>query len=53
MESCVIQSINEWVERRKREWDEHVTRMDAERLNKISRDNIPPKRRSPEYPKRR
>ena len=26
-------SINEWVERR-REWDEHVTRLDAERLIK-------------------
>ena len=29
-ESCGIQPINEWVER-KREWDQHVTRMDAER----------------------
>jgi hypothetical protein len=27
--------------RRRREWEEHVTRMDAERLVKISRDNIP------------
>ena len=27
--------INEWVERRRREWGEHVTRMDAERLVKI------------------
>ena len=41
---CCIQSINEWVERR-REWGEHVTRMDAERLVKISRDNIPAGRR--------
>ena len=32
-ESC---GINKWVERR-REWDQHVTRMDAERLVKISR----------------
>ena len=39
-ESCGIQPINEWAERR-REWDAHVTRMDAERLVKISRDNIP------------
>ena len=32
-ESCGIQTINDWVERRRRrrrEWDEHVTRMDAE-----------------------
>ena len=35
--SC-IQPINEWVERRRREWDEQVTRMDSERLVKISRD---------------
>ena len=39
-EFCGIQPINEWVERR-REWDEHVTRIDAERLVKISKDNIP------------
>ena len=38
-ESCGFQSINEWVERR-REWDQHVRRMVAERLVKISRDNI-------------
>ena len=52
-ESCDFQPINEWVERRRREWDEHVTRMDAERLVKISRDNIPSRRRSPGRPKRR
>ena len=39
-ESCGIQPINEWVERR-REWDDHVTRMDAERLVKTSRGNMP------------
>jgi len=42
----------EWVERR-REWDEHVTRVNAERLVKISRYNIPAGRRSPGRPKRR
>ena len=41
-ESCSIQPINEFVERRRRrkEWDEHVTRMDAERLVQILSDNI-------------
>ena len=34
-ESCSIQTINEWVERRRREWDQHVTRMDAEIVVKI------------------
>ena len=33
-EPCGIQPINESVKRRRREWDEHVTRMDAERLVK-------------------
>ena len=51
-ESCGIQPINERVERRK--LDEHVTtRMDAERLIKISRDNIPAGIISPGCPKRR
>ena len=31
-ESCDIQPINEQVTSRRREWDEHITRMDAERL---------------------
>ena len=34
-ESCGIQSINEWIERRRRrKWDEHITRMDVERYLK-------------------
>ena len=49
-----MQPVNEWVERRRRIiWDQHVTRMDAERLVKISRDNIPVGIRSPGWPKRR
>ena len=51
IESCGVQSINGWVERRKRKCDEHVTRMDAERLAKISRDYIPAGRKSPGRPK--
>ena len=46
-ESYDIQPINEWVERRRREWKENVIRMDAEILVKISRDNLPAGRRSP------
>ena len=38
-EACSIQPIYEWVERR-REQGQHVTKMNAERLVKISRDNI-------------
>jgi hypothetical protein len=40
------------VERRRREWDDHVTRMNVERFVKISRDNVPAGRRSPGSPKR-
>ena len=39
-ESCNIQTINEFVERRRKKWSEHLTKMDAERLIKISSDNI-------------
>jgi hypothetical protein len=52
-ESCGIQPINESVEIRRRDWDEHVTRMDDERLVKISRDNIPSGRRFPRRQKRK
>ena len=37
-EFCGIKSLNEWVERSRREWDQHVSRMDTERLVKISWD---------------
>jgi hypothetical protein len=49
-DSCEIQPINEWVERRRIERNEPLTRMDAERLDKISRDSIPAGR-SPGSPK--
>ena len=46
-ESSGIQPINEWVERtRRREWDERVTIMDAERRFQVI-INIPVGRRSP------
>ena len=51
-ECCGVQPINEWVEKR-REWDEHVTRMGAERLINISRDSITPDSISPELSKRK
>ena len=45
-ESYGIQRISEWMERRRRrEWDDHITRMDAERL-------VVPAGRSPGRPKR-
>ena len=47
-----IEPTNKWMERIRREWDQHVTRTDAEKLVKISRDNIPVGRSSG-CPKRR
>ena len=41
------------MERRRQEWEEHITIMDAERSDKILRNNIPSGRRSPGRPKRR
>ena len=37
--------LNLWMERGRGKWNEQVTRTDAERLTKISRDNIPAVRR--------
>ena len=37
---------------KRREWDEHITRMDADRLVKISRDSISAGRGCPGRPKR-
>ena len=36
---------------RRRKWDEHVRRMDADILVKISKENIPAGKRSPGRPK--
>ena len=46
-----MRPINEWVERRRREWDEHVTRINADISDKISWENIPAARISPGHPK--
>ena len=51
-ESSSIQPVNEWVERRRREWDEHVTGMNVERLVKISRGNKSTRRRFSARPKK-
>jgi hypothetical protein len=31
---CNIQNIADWITRRRHEWNEHITRMDPQRLNK-------------------
>ena len=39
------------LEGEEKKWDKHIKSMDAERLVKISRDNIPAERWSPGHPK--
>ena len=51
-ETSGIQTNNEWLEKRT-EWDKHVTRIHAERVVKISRDNIAAGKRSPGRPKKK
>ena len=50
-ESCCIQPINERVERERREWAEYATRMNAQRLVKIPKDNILPEENLPDVRK--
>ena len=47
-----VEQITRRRRRRIGKWDEYVTRMDTERLVKISRNNIPAGRGPPGRPKR-
>ena len=40
-EFCDIEPIKGWMGGRKKEWDEGVTRIDAETFVKIARDKLP------------
>ncbi|XP_045473979.1 uncharacterized protein LOC123680232 [Harmonia axyridis] len=44
--TCGVENINEWVLGRKREWNDHISRMDEERMVRIARDRSPLGRRS-------
>ena len=48
-----IQDIIKWANVRRREWDDHVDRMEENRLAKIVRDNRPQGVRSRGRPKKR
>uniref|UniRef100_A0AAR5PIR3 Reverse transcriptase domain-containing protein n=1 Tax=Dendroctonus ponderosae TaxID=77166 RepID=A0AAR5PIR3_DENPD len=44
--ACNVKNINEWVANRKKEWNEHISRMDHHRLVRIAREvHIGTKRR--------
>jgi hypothetical protein len=45
-ESCEIQNIISWVQRRRIEWSEHISRMADDRLVRKVRDGIPEGKRS-------
>ncbi|KAJ4438702.1 hypothetical protein ANN_14649 [Periplaneta americana] len=36
-----IQAIGDWVHRRRKEWNHHVSRMTPDRTVRIARDNLP------------
>jgi hypothetical protein len=50
---CNILNIADWIMRRRREWNEHNTRMNPERIVRQVRDNYPRTRRSVGRPKKR
>lgn len=49
-EQCKIQPIREWTQIRRQQWNEHVSRMEEDRIARIARDNYPSGRRSPGRP---
>ena len=44
--SCEIQNITSWVQRRRTEWSEHISRMADDRLVRTVRDGIPEGKRN-------
>jgi hypothetical protein len=52
-ESCEIQNITSWVQRRRTEWNEHITRMADGRLVKKVRGGMPEGKRNRGRPMKR
>ena len=52
-ESCEIQNITSWVQRRRTEWSEHISRMADDRLVRKVRDRIPEEKRNRGRPMKR
>lgn len=50
---CGVEEVNEWILRRKHEWNAHIDRMDHERMVRIARDKSPTGRRSIGRPRKR
>jgi len=52
-ELCEIQNITSWVQRRRTEWSEHISRMADDRLVKKVHDGIPAGKRNRGRPLKR
>jgi hypothetical protein len=52
-EQCGIQPIEEWVNNRKGEWNNHISRMTEDRFVKFVRDNSPKGKRRTGRPRKR
>ena len=52
-EKCEIQNIGDWVQRRRIEWNAHISRMNEDRIVRRVRDNVPIGRRSRGRPMKR
>ncbi|XP_030746595.1 uncharacterized protein LOC115875314 [Sitophilus oryzae] len=52
-EICKVDSINEWVLSRRREWNEHISQMDEGRIVRSGRDKSALGRRSTGRPRKR
>lgn len=50
---CNVDNINEWVLQRKKQWNEHISRMANNRLVRITRDKSPSGKRSVGRPRKR
>ena len=49
-----FQEINDWVDRRRFEWNRHISRMTSDRIVRVARDNLPVDgRTSPGRPRKR
>jgi hypothetical protein len=46
-ELCGVENVCKWVNLRRKEWDEHITRMRDNRVVKIIRDAVPAGRKCP------
>ena len=49
---CKIDNINDWVLQRKKNWNEHISRMTDDRIVKTSRDKSPAGQRSTGRPRK-